>query len=214
MAAIGVLASVDLWQVTGDQRYADTAVELAEIIVASQQRNRPHWDVPMLGFFYTGPCKDRILHYCHRGREQGPILALTRLCDAFPNHPDWMKWYSAVALYAEYLKTVAKYTEPYGVMPASIYHADEYQSVPESARESFREQVLNGIPLGEGHYLRRFPVWMDYRGHFGTILPQAQALLTPPICGGTWSRSRWRSTRPSGSSAGIRFRKAPCMVGL
>ena len=40
----------------------------------------------------------------------------------------------------------------------------------------FRAQVLNGIPLGDGHYLRLFAVWMDYRGHFGTILPQALAL--------------------------------------
>jgi hypothetical protein len=50
-------------------------------------------------------------------------------------------------------------------------------TVPEQRRESYRHQVLNGIPLGDGHYLRRFPVWMDYRGHFGTLLPQAQALL-------------------------------------
>jgi hypothetical protein len=178
VASVGVLASVDLWKVIGDQRYADKAAELATIILASQERRRPNWDVPLFGFFYTGPGKDRILHYCHRGREQAPILALTRLCDEFPNHPDWMKWYSAVALYSEYLKTVAKYTEPYGVMPASIYQADEYQSVPESRRESFRNQVLNGVPLGQGHYLRLFPVWMDYRGHFGTILPQAQALMS------------------------------------
>jgi hypothetical protein len=177
-AAVGVLASVDLWQVTGDQRYADTAIELAGTILASQERKRPDWDIPLLGFFYTGPRKDRILHYCHRGREQAPILALTRLCDAFPNHPDWMKWYSAVALYSQYLKAAAKYTGPYGVMPASIYQADEYRSVPEGRRESFRDQVLNGIPLGQGHYLRLFPVWMDYRGHFGTILPQAQALIS------------------------------------
>jgi hypothetical protein len=88
-----------------------------------------------------------------------------------------MKWYSAVALYSQYQKAVARYTEPYGVMPASIYTVDEYRSVPETRRESFRNQVLNGIPLGEGHYLRLFPVWMDYRGHFGTILPQAQALI-------------------------------------
>lgn len=176
-AAVGALASVDLWQATGDQRYANSAFEWAETILASQERKRPRWDVPLLGFFYTGPAKDRILHYCHRGREQGPILALTRLCDAFPNHPDWMKWYSAVALYAEYLKTAAKYTEPYGLLPASIYGADEYRSVPETRRESFRQQVLAGIPLGDGRYLRRFPVWMDYRGHFGTILPQAQALM-------------------------------------
>ena len=177
VASVGVLASVDLWQVTGNQRYADKAIELARIILASQERKHPNWEIPLLGFFYTGTGKDRILHYCHRGRDQAPILALTRLCDAFPNHPDWMKWYSAVALYSEYLKAAAKYTEPYGMMPASIYQADEYRSVPESRRESFRNQVRNGIALGQDHYLRLFPVWLDYRGHFGTILPQAQALI-------------------------------------
>jgi hypothetical protein len=177
-ASVGVLASVDLWLATGNQpRYADKAVELASIILASQERNRPNWDIPLLGFFYTGPGKERILHYCHRGREQAPIVALTRLCDAFPQHPDWIKWYSAVVLHSQYLKAMAKYTEPYGVMPASIYQADEYRSVPESRRESFRNQVTNGVSLGQGHYLRLFPVWMDYRGHFGTILPQAQALI-------------------------------------
>jgi hypothetical protein len=175
-ASEGVLASVDLWRATGDQRYADEAVELARIILDSQERKRPNWTTPMLGFFYTSPAKDRILHYCHRGREQAPIIALTQLCDAFPNHADWMKWYSAVVLHSEYLKTMAKYTEPYGVLPASIYQDDEYQYAPETRRESFRKQVLNGIPLGDGHYLRLLPVWMDYRGHFGTILPQTQAL--------------------------------------
>ena len=178
VASQGVLASVDLWRATGDQRYADKAVELARIIVDSQERKRPNWDIPLFGFFYTSPAKDRILHYCHRGREQGPILALTELCNAFPNHAEWMKWYSAVALHSEYLKTMAKYTEPYGVLPASIYQDDEYLYAPESRRESFRKQVLNGIPLGAGHYLRLLPVWMDYRGHFGTVLPQTQALAS------------------------------------
>jgi hypothetical protein len=175
--AAGVLASVDLWQATEKASYADSASQWARVILDSQERKRPDWDIPLLGYFYTGPAKDRILHYCHRGREQVTILALTRLCEAFPDHPDWMKWYSAAALYAEYLKAAAKYTEPYGVMPASIYRADEYESVPPERQEAFREQVSNGVPLGRGHYLRRFPVWMNYRGHFGTILPQAQALL-------------------------------------
>ena len=177
-AAEGVLASVELWRATGKQIYADKAVELAQIILDSQERKRPNWTTPLLGFFYTDPAKDRILHYCHRGREHGPVMALTQLCQAFPNHRDWMKWYSAVVLYAEYLKTVSRYTEPYGVLPASIYRDDEYLHVPESRRESFRRQVLNGVPLGAGHYLRLMPVWMDYRGHFGTILPQTQALAS------------------------------------
>jgi hypothetical protein len=104
------------------------------------------------------------------------MLALTTLCRAFPDHDDWMKWYTAAALYGEYLKRIAAYTGPYAVLPASIYADTEYLHVPETRMDSYRKQVLNGIPLGQGHYLRLFPVWMDYRGHFGTILPQAQAL--------------------------------------
>jgi Glycosyl hydrolase family 9/Cellulase N-terminal ig-like domain len=176
LASVGVIASVDLWRITGEPRYQDKAIELARTILDSQQRTQPDWAVPFVGFFYTGPQKDRILHYCHRGREQGPIVALTHLCEAFPNHPDWMRWYAAVTLHSEYLQAMAKYTQPYGMMPASIYKDTEYELVPESRRESFRKQVLNGVPLGDGHYLRLFAVWMDYRGQFGTILPQALAL--------------------------------------
>ncbi len=176
LASAAILASVELWHATGEERYKVKAAELANIILESQQRKKPDWDIPITGFFYTSPSKQHILHYVHRGHEQEPIVALTQLCEAFPDHPDWMKWYSAVTLYSEYLKTIAKYTEPYGVLPSSIYTDQEYLQVPESRQESFRKQVLNGIPLGKGHYLRLFPVWMDYRGHFGTILPKAQAL--------------------------------------
>jgi len=171
-----VLAAIDLYRATGNKAYADKAVELAHVILDSQERRIPDWTVPLTGYFYASPEKDRILHYVHRGREQGPIEALTALCDALPDHPDWMKWYSAVALHSEYEKTIARYTEPYGVMPASIYREDDYLQVPESRREAFHQQILSGIPLGADHYLRLFPVWLDYRGHFGTILPQAQAL--------------------------------------
>ncbi len=177
VASTGVLASVNLWRATGDRRYADKAAELGRMIFESQQRTRPAWDTPLTGFFFASPAKEHVVHYVHRGREQGPDLALRELCEAFPDHPDWMKWYSAVVLHSEYLKTMASYTEPYGVLPASIYKDDEYLNVPERMRESFRKQVLNGIPLGAGHYLRVFPATDDlYRGHFGTVLSQTLAL--------------------------------------
>ncbi len=173
-----IIASLQLWRATKNQKYADKAIALAPVIINSQQRSNTDWDTPMNGFFYTSTEKERILHYCHRGREQGPTLALTALCEAFPNHKEWIKWYAAATLYSEYLKKLASYTAPYNVMPASVYVDTEYMHVPESRKESFRKQVLNGIALGKGHYLRLFPVWMDYRGHFGTILPQAQALAS------------------------------------
>lgn len=173
-----ILAAVDLWKATADAQYSAKAIALSSQITGAQQRSRPDWDTPLTGFFYTDTTKTRILHYCHRGREQGPTLALTALCNAFPDHPDFMKWYAAVTLYAEYLKTITVYTAPYNVMPSSVYVDSEYLHVPESRQPSFKQQVLKGIPLGKGHYLRLFPVWMDYRGHFGTILPQAQALAS------------------------------------
>ncbi|MDB5024541.1 MAG: hypothetical protein JWP78_2296 [Mucilaginibacter sp.] len=173
-----ILSSVAMWKATGDKKYADLATKLAPLIMDAQQRKRPDWDIPLTGFFYTAADKRRILHYCHRGREQAPIMALTELCDAFPDNKDWIKWYSTVTLYSEYLKTMARYTAPYNVMPSSVYVDTEYRSVPQSRKESFRKQVLTGLSLGKGHYLRMFPVWMDYRGHFGTILPQAQALAS------------------------------------
>lgn len=171
-----VVAAVDLWRATGDAQFADSAADFARKIMAAQQRERTDWDIPMTGFYYTTSEKDRLLHYCHRGREQGPTLALTMLCNAFPDHADWMKWYSSITLYSEYLKQISAYTAPYNVMPSSVYSDTEYLHVPESRKPFFKKQVLKGVSLGKGHYLRLFPVWMDYRGHFGTILPQAQAL--------------------------------------
>jgi hypothetical protein len=178
LPAQAILASINLWKATGNQQYEKLATSLAPTIMNAQQQERPDWDTPLTGFFYTTTTKERILHYCHRGREQAPVMALTALCDAFPNHSDWIKWYASVTLYAEYLKTIAKYSAPYDMMPASVYTDTEYRHVPESRQPSFRQQVLQGIPLGKGHYLRIFPVWMDYRGNFGTILPQAQALAS------------------------------------
>ena len=43
-------------------------------------------------------------------------------------------------------------------------------------REAFRAQVLQGMPMGEGWYLRAFPVWFARRGNYGMLLSQAKAL--------------------------------------
>jgi hypothetical protein len=103
LASAGILASLELYRATGDRRFADTALAMTPQILDSQQRSfMPGWKYPITGFFYTSPARDRILHYFHRGHEQGPIVAMARLCEAFPDHPDWMKWYSTVALHSEF----------------------------------------------------------------------------------------------------------------
>jgi hypothetical protein len=94
-----------------------------------------------------------------------------------------MKWYSTVALYAEYQKRGAATTAPYGVLPAYVYRlGDEVKEVPDSGalhvatREGYRAQAAAGMSMGDGWYLRAFPVWFARRGNFGVLLSQAKAL--------------------------------------
>src|SRR5688572_6809530 len=184
LAGIGILASLELYQATGRKQYADKAIELAPVTLASQQKTFVGSQYPLAGFFYTGPDRDTLFHQFHRGNDQAPIIALTRLTETFPAHPDWMKWYSAIVLYSEYQKSGARMTEPYGVLPSYVYHEREHLQVPDSGaihmatRKAFHDQVLEGMPMGEGYYLRVFPVWFARRGNFGILLSQAKALST------------------------------------
>jgi hypothetical protein len=176
LAGIGILASLELYQDTGGRQYADKAVELARVIADSQQKTYVGSRFPLAGFLYTGPDKRTLFHEVHRGNDQAPIVAMARLCQAFPGR------YSVVALYSEYQKTAARSTAPYGVLPAYVYKDDEYLQVPDpggmyqATREAFRQQVLGGMPMGDGYYLKAFPVWFARRGNYGVLLSQAKAL--------------------------------------
>jgi len=182
LAAMGALASAELYQVTGDLLYAEKAFELARAVLQSQQRSFLGSEFPLSGFFYTGPDKKTIFHQFHRANDQAPVTALVKLCELFPEHEQWMEWYAAVTLYSEYLKRAALSTEPYAVLPAYVYKDTEYLEVPETGgpyqatREDYREQVLRGMPMGQGYYLKAFPVWFARRGNYGVLLSQTKAL--------------------------------------
>ena len=184
--SFGVVASIELYLATGDQQYADEAVTLGDQVLASQERRLQPWSIPLTGYFYTSPKRENLFHRFHIGQEQEPIIALIRLCEALPNHDKWMKWYSAVVLHSQYyLKPAAAVDEPYGVLPAAVYRDSEVRLIPESRnwtplraadRDVYLQEVHKGIPLGGEYYLRRFPVWFDFRGNSSVLLSQAKAL--------------------------------------
>jgi hypothetical protein len=184
LAGIGATASLELFRATGKQQYADKAVELARVIVASQQRGQVGSAFPLSGFFYTGPERDTLFHQFHRGNDQAPIVALAQLVEAFPDHPDWTSWYAALARYGDYQKQSASITAPYNVLPSYVYRLGDEREVPDSGalhlatRDAYRAQVLQGTAMGDGWYLRVFPVWFARRGNFGILLSQAKALAT------------------------------------
>ena len=184
--SFGVVASIELYQATGEQRYANEAVTLGDQVLASQERRLQPWSIPLTGYFYTSHKRENPFHRFHVGQEQEPIIALIRLCEALPNHDKWMKWYSAVVLHSQYyLKAAAAVDEPYGVLPAAVYRDSEVRLIPESKnwtplraadRDAYVQEVHKGISLGGEYYLRRFPVWFDFRGNSSVLLSQAKAL--------------------------------------
>ena len=186
--SIGALASVDLFEATGERQYAEEAFRLASSIVASQERRLQAWSIPLTGYFYTSERHEALFQRFHIGEEQAPIVALARLCEVFPEHPDWMKWYSAVVLHSKYyLERAAGVNEPYGVLPAAIYRESDSRAAEgkqgwtplrAADSEAYLAEVRRGIPLGGEYYLRRFPVWFDFRGNFSVLLSQAKALST------------------------------------
>ena len=184
LAGIGITASLDLFRATGKQLYADKAVELARVVMGSQQRQPVGSEFPLAGFFYTGPERDTLFHQFHRGNDQAPIVALAQLIEALPGHPDRAAWRSALTLYMEYQKKTATTTVPYAVLPSYVYRVGDDVHVPDSGalhmatRAAYRAQVVEGMPMGEGWHLRAFPVWFARRGNFGILLSQAKALAT------------------------------------
>jgi hypothetical protein len=184
LAGIGATASIELYRATGKQVYADKAVELGRVIVASQQKTPVGREFPLSGFFFTGPDRDTIFHQFHRGNDQAAIVALTQLMAVFtPRHREYESWRATLGLYVDYLKKAGSTTLPYGVLPAYVYRpTDDVKEVPDSGalhmatREAYRDQVLAGLPMGDGWYLRAFPVWFARRGNYGVLLSQAKAL--------------------------------------
>lgn len=186
--SIGALASVDLFEATGEQPYADEAFRLGALILASQERKLQPWIIPLTGYFYSNERRESLFQRFHIGEEQAPIVALARLCEVFPDHADWMKWYSALVLHSKYyLERAAALDEPYGVLPAGIYRESDarittgqkgWTPLRAADSEAYLAEVRQGVPLGDGYWLRRFPVWFDFRGNFSVLLSQAKALST------------------------------------
>ena len=184
--SFGVIASIQMYKVTGDPIYAREAVDLGNQILASQERELQPWNVPMTGYFYTGPDRKYLFHRFHMGEEEQPIVALAQLCETLSDDPNWIRWYSAIVLHTRYYQEVgARLDAPYNVLPAGVYRISGASILPETpgwrplataSRAMFVAEVKQGLHLGGDAWLRRYPVWFQFRGNSSVLLSEAKAL--------------------------------------
>jgi len=188
--SIACLAGTELYDITKEDYYKEKAIAHSLNVVACQQREYTTWEKPMIGFYYEDKNHSLIWHHNHMSYAYLPDLAMSTLCKAFPQDENYMLWYSALKLSGINYTTIGKYTAPYGVVPSGIYHIDE--AINQTARvipnhpimnsdgskditDNYGAKVAKGFPLGDGYYLRVYPVWFSFRGNYNVILSDGKA---------------------------------------
>jgi len=168
LAGAALNAALALYEATSDEAYKKSAIEHASYVISCQQQENLATDVPMKGFFYRTPEKEDIIHNSHTSFEQNFVVGLVKLSQLFPSEA--AEWKKAVRLYADFYKEICAYTAPYYMIPAGIY------DVTKARNEVDAEQIRGGVKLNDSYYLKRFPVWGEFRGNSGTTLSQAKGL--------------------------------------
>jgi len=173
-----------IYAVTGDKMYGDHAVHFGDLLLTCQETGSE--SVPMRGFFYREPDHKTIVHFTHQGRDQIFIQALEQLCVTQWEHQKYPVWKGAMKLHGEYLKALMCYTAPYGMIAAGLHSIDEVEDAETFAllhllashpleRDNYIEQLKHGNDLGEGYYVRCFPVWFSFRGNTAVHLSLGKA---------------------------------------
>ena len=189
MATVSWAATV-LYKLTKENYYAGKAAEFIQYTL-SCQRTEPLKDKNKTrGFFYRDQNRKSIVHFTHQSRDQIYMQALTALCETQPNHSDYKKWEGSIRLYADYLKNIMQYVEPYGMIPSGVYNVDEVKDsanfymvqvgIKTDVSRDYREQLENGVKLDDEHYLRVFPAWFSFKGNIAVHLSTGKAAA---LCG-------------------------------
>lgn len=168
-ACSAVLASASLYNLTKEQRYADTAISFANYILSCQEQQTQRWSLPLSGFFYRDATKKAIWSDSHLARTD-PASALVAICRSLPSHPGQKAWRQCLLLYAEYYKQTVKLTTPYYFFPAAVYDINNANNA------DYMMQVKEGMLLDSTHYLRMFPVWFSLRGNNAVQLSHTAGL--------------------------------------
>lgn len=170
----GAVAAGELYRAAGKTEFLDLGAKLLRRVLACQQQTLPDWETPIRGFFYESEARCRPLNYPHRAHEQSVLMGLSLFYRIAPEHPDAAAWREGMQLYAEYIRTIVAYTQPYGLLPGGVYRLE----TEGRAAQELNPQIREGIRLSDEFYLRIMPVAYDYRGFHGPLLSKAKAVST------------------------------------
>jgi hypothetical protein len=185
--------AVELYRATGRKRYADDAARLGRWLMQVQEQRFVD-GIPITGYFYEDVKRTRIIHELYSGFGECVPYAFKALCEALPDHPDWIEWYAGLLMYSEFFcRQGIAASSPYDLIPNGVWrrgdvagtvHADQFQMrfgqtneenplYPHEPNEDLiRSQRLkmfeDAVHLGEDYRLRVFPIWNNFVQHGAT----------------------------------------------
>jgi len=187
-AAAAIVGAVSLYRLTENPAYLDALRPHIAVLLSSQMRDSA---LPITGYF----CRDESLtvptHFTHQSREYLYGEALAGLLSVPLDSAASARVREAADAYSGYFKQLYSYASPYGMLPAGVYALSETDDTPQN-REIFslchlfadfdstlaeqKEQIYAGTQIGEGLYVKQFPVWFSFRGNNVIFLSQAASL--------------------------------------
>jgi hypothetical protein len=197
--AYGALAAVELFRLTGSADHRATAVRLGRAVLETQEQRFVD-GIPLTGYLYDDTHRTRITHEFHSSFVEARMLALEALCDAFPDHADWIEWYGGLLLYSEYYcRKGTEASAPFDVLAAAVWRRADLDSersvdrmgavlaakpnglfptapTDELTAKQMRQQFEDAADLGGDYRLRVFPLWYDHIRHGGTVVQLAKAI--------------------------------------
>jgi len=175
-ASWGAVSSILLGKMTGDEKYDDYAVIFGDLLTGCQEQTFRD-SIPVTGYFYEDTDRQKVIHNYHAAFEEAPVIALAMLCNTFPEHRNWISWYSAAVLHSEFfMKRGSLIAAPYYLLPNSVWKESEILEIKDDTlREELLGQFNDGTRLNKNWVLRTFPIYFNGLFHGNTNIQMSDA---------------------------------------
>lgn len=166
----GATAATLLYKATGEEKYKEDAEKFGRLLTQCQETGIIGDNLAITGYFYNSPERKSIVQNNHGAFYESPIIALRSLCETFPASNDWINWYAAAALHADFLqKNGSVISGPYNLVPNAVYRQKDIDRIRNERQKYFTQvQYDDGTQLDDNHVIRTFPVWAGDLFHGGT----------------------------------------------
>ena len=168
-ASWGATSSILLRQMTGDEKYRGYAISFGDLLIRCQEQTFAD-SIPITGYFYENTDRQKVIHNYHAAFEEAPLIALSMLCNSFPDDENWISWYSVAVLHSEYfMKRGSRIASPYNLLPNSVWKQSELMEIKDdTVRRDMLRQFNDGTRLNKDYVLRTFPIYHDGLFHGNT----------------------------------------------